>query len=732
MSITFASEIALPAQINWEQVNTDTLLTCQFDDGTTVTDLFTGITGVVFDVVNQIGSTGSNGYRVSATWTAKPANIDLDPFSLLQTQVTEDIEYYLHKPLDRSAGEAITLDVGTNYSTDFALRMACKANNAFNNGKPYFLGTTGQYTFGISSGTALKITLDWVAYTFTLAQTWYDSLAKYHDIVVDLKGGVLTASQNGVALAESFSGVTKGFICPSNFCDKDDEYFIKLFGFTCRDFPLDSRLWDFNQSIGATVVDHINGKLATLTNFNVADWQEITHTVISNINSNGLMDYASLNAFLTATTSTSVISHAKIFGANSDVGAITNPNQGADTNNRIKIVVSAGDNAFTGANFNTNYHFDDYYLRIRRYTDLTFKNIRGRKFLIGGYGVNNADYLVDTCMLLPDGTANALLTNSSSVTVTRTVKNSVLRGYRSEITTDGKITALNNIIINCSGYGASGYALTAEDFAQNNIHLLDASKAGYQSNGKGFQTGISGSNNISADDTAVLAGVGTQDVNLASYFTDPANDDLSINTAGKTAFLGQGWNGSDIVGWAYVTQTGAGTLTGFAISSVSFNGHIIDIARSTASLISAMTASASAVDVSKSNGTVKTSPVSNNGQIVAVDSLHGALALQVVIPGHVLTPKTIASAVLSAISASGLLNSPKETLGDSQLISSIAKASTTLITPTNSALILDAVKLGKTATIDYQHINVRSGSLIVQVLLSNEIIENLKSNQINI
>ena len=325
-------------------------------------------------------------------------------------------------------------------------------------------------------------------------------------------------------------------------------------------------------------------------------------------------------------------------------------------------------------------------------------------------------------------------------------------------------------------------------------------------------TTCTGDYNASSDTTAVGANSLISQP-ISSWFTNAASGDYSINTTGQTALAAQGWNGSDIVGWAYVTQTGAGTLTGFAISSVSFNGHIIDIASSTASLISAMTASASAVDVSKSNGTVKTSPlnsngqivavdslhgalalqvvipghvltpktiasavlsaisasgligssglvnaslltptitasattntinkstgniastVNSNGQIVAVDSLHGALALQVVIPGHVLTPKTIASAVLSAISASGLLTSVQKTQGNGKLDSSVAKASTTLITPTNSALVLDATKVGKSAIIDYQNINVRSGSLIVQVLLSNKIIENLKSNQINI
>ncbi|PCI62057.1 MAG: hypothetical protein COB35_05080 [Gammaproteobacteria bacterium] len=174
------------------------------------------------------------------------------------------------------------------------------------------------------------------------------------------------------------------------------------------------------------------------------------------------------------------------------------------------------------------------------------------------------------------------------------------------------------------------------------------------------------------------------------------------------------------------------TIANAVLSAISASGLLSSSGLVNASILTSnIQASATTIAVNKSTGNA-TSLINSNGQIVSVDNLNGALALQVVIPGHVLTPKAIASAVLSAVSASGLLNSTQLTQGSSQLSSLISKASTTLITPTNSLLILDPIRLGKTTTIDYQNISVQPGSLIVQVLLSNEIIENLKSNHINI
>lgn len=93
MSIIFPSEV-LPS-VDWTNPDTDGLLTCQYDDGTIVTDLLTGTTGGVFTVANLIGIAGSGGERVSATWTSKPAGIDTNPFSLLQTQEDLNQEYGL-------------------------------------------------------------------------------------------------------------------------------------------------------------------------------------------------------------------------------------------------------------------------------------------------------------------------------------------------------------------------------------------------------------------------------------------------------------------------------------------------------------------------------------------------------------------------------------------------------------------------------------------------------------
>lgn len=95
MQLVWPSELKTPAQVDWAISDTNNLLTCQYDDGTTVTNAISGATGEVFDTANQIGVTAPNGERLSATWsTGKPSNIDKNPFSLLET-IYQDDEFCL-------------------------------------------------------------------------------------------------------------------------------------------------------------------------------------------------------------------------------------------------------------------------------------------------------------------------------------------------------------------------------------------------------------------------------------------------------------------------------------------------------------------------------------------------------------------------------------------------------------------------------------------------------------
>jgi len=302
--LIYSSEVQTPPNIDWTNPDTSGLLTCQFDDGTTVTNCLTGATGETFDIANIVG-VAEGAYRVSATWTAKPALIDTNPFSLLQTQQDVQQEYELVIPLNRTNLEAITLDTGINSSKDFLLRVVLKADNQYGAGKPTILGTTGAYSFSVYASTTIRIVLNWTAYSFTLNTAWNNSLSSYHDIVIRLNAGTLTATQNGVALIETFTGVTAGLICPTDFCARDvTEYYIKLMQFVSYDFPTDSRYWSFNQTIGTTVTDLYNGKLATLTNFVAnTEWLPIIPTDIFNIKSDGTLDYVDVTAFNTAQNS---------------------------------------------------------------------------------------------------------------------------------------------------------------------------------------------------------------------------------------------------------------------------------------------------------------------------------------------------------------------------------------------------------------------------------------------
>lgn len=78
---------------------------------------------------------------------------------------------------------------------------------------------------------------------------------------------------------------------------------------------------------------------------------------------------------------------------------------------------------------------------------------------------------------------------------------------------------------------------------------------------------VLGSNNISNDSTAVDEGIGTQDASLSSYFD--ANG--QVNEAGQTAFEGLGFNGADLITWAYASIDSGGITTVTTAYQVSFD-----------------------------------------------------------------------------------------------------------------------------------------------------------------
>lgn len=279
---TFASEVASPPVPDWYHPALDNILTMQFDDGTTVTNCLTGLTGETFDVANQIGTTAPNGERLSMTWSVAPSqelldSVNADPFSTLETEQERLDNYHLVIPYPRSTEELIITPT-TNVSKDFVIEFKLKYETIAS-GNPSILvagsSTSSQYHIYLNN-TSITLGYQWQITKFTLANTLPITKSDAPvTIRLVLKDGNLSAYQDGVQLAllsGSETGITKGFLIEDTQLFTRNNEGLSLFYFTyaSNDFPADSRYWNFDKTFGAVINDEFNNQPLTLVGFPAA------------------------------------------------------------------------------------------------------------------------------------------------------------------------------------------------------------------------------------------------------------------------------------------------------------------------------------------------------------------------------------------------------------------------------------------------------------------------------
>ncbi len=197
--LIFPSQLAELYSVDWTNPDTDNLLTCQYDDGATVTNCITGENGEVFDSANELGTNTG----ISATWsTSKPVGIDDNPLSLLQTQNDVQSEYCLSF---ETASHQLTITFNGAYDIDVE-----HSDNTVTN-------YTGSGTFTLDGTTPVKITsikgndLDGYHY-FSLNKTQDDTVqSETSSLVATLVNFPLDSGyvrgDNGEIVGYQFDGV---------------------------------------------------------------------------------------------------------------------------------------------------------------------------------------------------------------------------------------------------------------------------------------------------------------------------------------------------------------------------------------------------------------------------------------------------------------------------------------------------------------------------------------------
>jgi len=259
---TFRGELAQPYDIDWTNPDTDELLTCQIDDGITVTNVITGVTGETFDAANQIGVTDGT-YRVGATWTTKPVGIDSDPYSLFQTIEDVNQEYALAL---NGTDQWVSFDPIT-ITGDYSVKRKVLMKDFLN--RTLFGSDTGQVTWRFNNSTQMRIKTESTnaividLNSALVVDTWYE-------IEIKRTGLTYEVWVDGVLFGTNTVGSANTFII-NRIGQKGDIHFFSGSDSTIQitDFvdSSNSRYWEFNQTKGDTVIDHYNGAIATLNNY---------------------------------------------------------------------------------------------------------------------------------------------------------------------------------------------------------------------------------------------------------------------------------------------------------------------------------------------------------------------------------------------------------------------------------------------------------------------------------
>jgi len=331
----------------------------------------------------------------------------------------------------------------------------------------------------------------------------------------------------------------------------------------------DTYNWDGTTGDQAKIVETQSGNHAFITNDSVVKWQPI---LVKDVFTVG--DYTDAGAFAGARQNSLGVQEYLFSGTQALAATIRINNSSADQ------LLFRG----IGGNFNGDINQADVARLTRTVSNNSVVDLRIGNFkfenliidagteLLGQY--NNHNFEVENCGLLgwvylTDATRHFKMTNS--------VLHTPLSNNPAILTYSPNTSVINSVVIH-DGYTGWDYGALRARGGVGNINVINSiiNSVGKSTEDDSTVVGITGNNNILSTNEATALAIGTQDVNLNTYFTNPATNDYTINTTGQTALKTKGWNGTDIVGWAYASAVAISLAISGTVSPSSTEVDIVN------------------------------------------------------------------------------------------------------------------------------------------------------------
>jgi len=566
------------AEIDWENyfanklISNGTAIYFSDDNLVTVTNLVDGSLGLATDITNNELSDGTEinrlGAAVASLSTQEQVEINSNPYQLLKSSLDIEQEFGLNLTL---VGHSIsipftgnydinvtnTIGVATNYTgtgvftlTGITPVFISKIDGTHNNGFELFDFNQSKGATVISHASALICALG------GLVQSGYVRANTGVSLVGYLFSGSTTAL---LQLTGAYSGTvtyvddtTLAINGSGNYTvDNSHVKAIKKIDVTDTEktYLYDGTSGDESKLIETQYANH-----ASISNDSTTGFQPIIEKEVLTIGNDAKWDYINVGTGLSAqqNPSSAKNTHFKVM---TDV--VENATRYIHNNLEVNWQITVeGNKEYNGSddsvfkvskpNDRVNFSFYD------NKTSVFFKHLQIERPKITAATVSVTNIAFDRCLLDGLMAETYALMTGNRLERGYIVKDSKVRNFKTSAD-EGYTTYLNSIVIDCSGNYSSysnigGSSSHIETYATDTLSILTTNHFKYGASiPKCFDSGVSGSNNMSSDDSALTHGIGAQDAGLEAYF----DNNGQLTQAGQDATKNQGYLGSNMVEWAY-------------------------------------------------------------------------------------------------------------------------------------------------------------------------------------
>jgi len=593
------------AEIDWENyfanklISNGTAIYFSDDNLVTVTNLVDGSLGLATDITNNELGDGTEinrlGAAVASLSTQEQVEINSNPYQLLKSSLDIEQEFGLNLTL---VGHSIsipftgnydinvtnTIGVATNYTgtgvftlTGITPVFISKIDGTHNNGFELFDFNQSKGATVISHASALICALG------GLVQSGYVRANTGVSLVGYLFSGSTTAL---LQLTGAYSGTvtyvddtTLAINGSGNYTvDNSHVKAIKKIDVTDTEktYLYDGTSGDESKLIETQYANH-----ASISNDSTTGFQPIIEKEVLTIGNDAKWDYINVGTGLSAqqNPSSAKNTHFKVM---TDV--VENATRYIHNNLEVNWQITVeGNKEYNGSddsvfkvskpNDRVNFSFYD------NKTSVFFKHLQIERPKITAATVSVTNIAFDRCLLDGLMAETYALMTGNRLERGYIVKDSKVRNFKTSAD-EGYTTYLNSIVIDCSGNYSSysnigGSSSHIETYATDTLSILTTNHFKYGASiPKCFDSGVSGSNNMSSDDSALTHGIGAQDAGLEAYF----DNNGQLTQAGQSATKNQGYLGSNMVEWAYavtatINEVHVGAILINADTQLSTNGY---------------------------------------------------------------------------------------------------------------------------------------------------------------